>query len=206
MFVGVFARDGVGEKALRFESINEVIVSDAGPEGESPIARMAACSVPCRPACAEVSGAFCLSCPRLVNFVPRGSDMAIRCLWTDEDPVDALMTPEPALVSVSHDTDVREAARVVRKRGVGHLLVVDAGLLVGVVSYEDLLRHVERDDPVSECIRSCPWVVEGSANLARAASLMARRNVNCLPVIGPDKRVRGVVTRGDLRRVGIIIE
>jgi len=112
------------------------------------------------------------------------------------------MTLAHALVTVSSESFVRDALVVAQRAGLGHLLVVDRGKLAGVVSRSDLIAVDGEMLRVCSRISHCPWVIEERATLAEAAVLMSKRNVDCLPVVR-DKRVTGVITRGDLRRLGL---
>jgi len=55
---------------------------------------------------------------------------------------------------------------------------------------------------VSELMTSPVLVVEPSASIAEAARIMLDARVSGLPVVGPDKRLVGVVTEGDFLRRG----
>jgi CBS domain-containing protein len=50
----------------------------------------------------------------------------------------------PDVVKASPATDVRRAAGLMRRHGVGCLPVVDRGRLVGIVTVSDLLALLER--------------------------------------------------------------
>ena len=49
----------------------------------------------------------------------------------------------PRVYSVNRDTGVAVAANIMRERRIHRLLVIDKGVLVGIVSSLDLLRVVE---------------------------------------------------------------
>jgi len=202
MYVSVYAREGIAD-APRFETIRELVVPDPGPACAHPLARMAACSVPCRRGRPALSGAYCLGCPRLVNFVPRAGGLAIRCLWKDEDPVTDVMTPVESQPAVDHATSVERARETLASKGGEHLLVVDGEILVGVVRAVDLDIEGPPDEPVRARIQVWPWVVELSATVAQVIALMARRELSCVPVVGRDRKVHGLVTRTDLLALGI---
>jgi acetoin utilization protein AcuB len=73
------------------------------------------------------------------------SPVILRERWQDEFlldhvKVDACMTPDP--ITVSPDTNVEEAARLMRALKVGGLPVVKEGRLVGIVTETDILNHL----------------------------------------------------------------
>jgi len=202
MYVSVYAREG-SLQPRKFELIRELVVADPGPARAPALARMAACSVPCRRGRPALSGAYCLSCPRLVNFVPRDGGMWIRCLWRDDDPVVDVMAPVEAYTTVDHAASVTRAHELARNVDAEHLLITDGDLLVGVVRVTDLEAPGPDGETVRSRIQSWPWVVEVSAGLAQVIELMARRGVSCVPVVGRDRKVHGIITRTDLTDLGI---
>jgi len=109
----------------------------------------------------------------------------------------------------------RQSMRMARTR---HLLVVDDGRLVGILSYRDLLeRLVEPTDGeaggspsgnVSDLMTLTPSFVTPGTPLADAADRVCRYGFGCLPVLeepvtGPAEtgRLVGIVTERDLLRV-----
>ena len=121
------------------------------------------------------------------------------------------MSPDP--VTISGDTTVHEARRLLDYYGIRHLLVVDADRLVGVVSDRDVriddtsLRKAIRDGTVADlvddkrttaAIMSSPaQVIDIDASVEAAARLMLSRRISALPVVEFDNRLRGVITTTD---------
>lgn len=75
------------------------------------------------------------------------SPLVLRERWYDEFlldhvPVKACMTPNP--VTVSPDTLLVDAAKLMRDRKFGGLPVMDQGRLVGIVTETDLLNYLIR--------------------------------------------------------------
>lgn len=54
-------------------------------------------------------------------------------------PVAAHMQPKPTTLSTDHDTE--EAYRLMRQGGLNHILIVEEGLVVGLLSTKDLVRY-----------------------------------------------------------------
>lgn len=75
------------------------------------------------------------------------SPLVLRERWYDEFmldhvPVGACMTPDP--ITVTPDTLIADAARILRKNKFGGLPVVDGGRLVGIVTSSDFLDYIIR--------------------------------------------------------------
>ena len=70
-----------------------------------------------------------------------------------QTPVQALLIKIPVkqimsapVVSVSPESEVEEAAALMREHRIGSAPVVEAGRLVGILTETDLLRHIIRED------------------------------------------------------------
>jgi acetoin utilization protein AcuB len=119
------------------------------------------------------------------------------------------------VITIGADQDVFSVRRLFDERGFHHLLVVDHGKLVGVISDRDVLREAspfidtlaERAQDLATLkkrvhqIMSRDLVVaKGDDSVAHAARAMLDHGVSCLPVVTADGRVEGVVTSRDLLR------
>jgi acetoin utilization protein AcuB len=128
--------------------------------------------------------------------------------------VDTVMSRN--VVSVGPDDTLEAADALMVEKGIRHLVVLDHGRVVGVLSERDLLRSAlakvlgfgESDRHglmktirVREVVREAPVVTVPEAPLSSAADLLVRRRVGCLPVVSGDSLV-GVVTSTDLVRHG----
>ena len=107
----------------------------------------------------------------------------------------------------SPDTTLRQAAEMMRDGDYGYLPVGDGDRLVGAVTDRDIVvRGVamgyEPQTPVREVLsRSIIYCFEDD-EVAEAADLMKREQIRRLCVLNGDKRMVGVVTLGDIARVG----
>lgn len=106
---------------------------------------------------------------------------------------------------VSPETRAQEAARMATEARVRHLLVLRHRRVVGVLctcDLEDLAGleevGVHMSSPV---LTACPL-----DSLEWAAGCMQRAGIGCLPVVALTGEVLGVITRGDLRRAGVMVE
>jgi CBS domain-containing protein len=147
----------------------------------------------------------------------RGEAFRIRSMHT----VSSVMTS--AVVTVTPETTFKDAVRLLRRKRVSGLPVVDRhGQLVGIVTEADLLNKVERREPESYVLESkrhradrahAAAIDVGSAMtrdvvsirpdfpIALAAREMHTRGIKRLPVVDETGRLVGIVSRGDLLTV-----
>lgn len=126
-------------------------------------------------------------------------------------------------VSVGPDEPIGEARELMRLARVRHLLVLDAGVLVGLISYRDVLeacleaalcdaadRHESPrpdEDRVSAHMRPRPATIAPTASLREAAGCMLRLRLGCLPVVETSSgalRPIGIVSESDLLRAAYV--
>jgi acetoin utilization protein AcuB len=127
--------------------------------------------------------------------------------------VSQLMTRK--LITVSVKDSVETAVRLLRQRGVRHLLVLDGRRLVGIISDRDINRALDRRrtkkkvmnlgglyfllEPfiVAEIMTRDVVSVEPEVSAQEAASIMVDNRFGALPVVKNDKLV-GIITETDL--------
>jgi len=127
--------------------------------------------------------------------------------------VDAIMSRD--VETVDPDVSLMEIQDVLRKRGFRHLLVVEKGVLVGVISDRDVLRAVSpflntlseapRDvktlmRPAREVMRADPVSVSPDTPIEEAADMLLKHTISCLPVTSGGREIEGIVTSKDLLR------
>jgi CBS domain-containing membrane protein len=134
--------------------------------------------------------------------------------------VESIMQEDVAVVGPNDRLDL--ADDIMNLGRVRHLPVVDDDAkLVGVVSSRDLLRaslsQVLDFDPkhrrtflrgveVSEVMAGKPVTVSPDATQRHAGQLLLQRQIGCLPVVGPDCTLLGLVTETDLLRAFVSAE
>jgi CBS domain-containing protein len=126
-----------------------------------------------------------------------------------------VMTPNPR--TVTPETSVVEAAKLMTSEDVGPLPVVEGGELVGIVTDRDLVVRViaEGRDPestlVGDVCSSKPVTVSPEDDVSHALTLLAQHQVRRLPVAEGD-RIVGIVAQADIAReesnaaVGEVVE
>ena len=129
--------------------------------------------------------------------------------------VSELMSRE--LITVGPQDSVEGAVKLLRRRGVRHLLVMKKGRLVGIISDRDIKRALDPRQTrkklmdigglyflmepilVEEIMTSDPVTVAPGASAAHAAFIMVQRRFGALPVVENGRTV-GIVTETDLLR------
>jgi CBS-domain-containing membrane protein len=119
------------------------------------------------------------------------------------------------VITVSAETGIKAAARLLDEHGVSALPVVDAtGALVGIVSEADLISIETRPDPrtqatpmaptagsspttVSEVMTREVLTVSAGSQVSQAARIMLDAGVKRVPVV-EGRRVVGILSRRDL--------
>ena len=125
-----------------------------------------------------------------------------------------IMTTE--VVTIGMDETLEAVKAIFHERHFHHLIVVDAGKPVGVISDRDLLKHIspfvgismaERAQDVDTLKRRVHRImtrqlvsVEPDIPVAQAARTMIHHKVSCLPVIEGGAGLVGILTLHDLVR------
>lgn len=143
-----------------------------------------------------------------------GIDAPMATVETAGPPVAALMTGTP--MTVSPDATLARAWDLMQAHRIRHLPVVDAqGRLVGLVTHRDLLAasqstltfRAETDRvrllagaTVGDVMETHLSVTRPEEPAVAAGGRMGRHKIGCLPVLGPDGRLLGIVTQEDFLR------
>jgi acetoin utilization protein AcuB len=127
--------------------------------------------------------------------------------------VSEIMTCE--LVTVTPDDSVEEAVRLLQRRGIRHLLVVQQGKLVGIISDRDIKRTLDPRktrkkimgvgglyfllEPllVREIMTRDPVTITPQTEIRQAAWIMVQRRFGALPVVENGSLV-GILTETDV--------
>jgi len=111
-----------------------------------------------------------------------------------------------AVMSVELNTNAKDCAKAMAKRGVSCAVITQAGSAVGIVTERDLVSKVmaENIDPKNVLVRdimSTPLIsVAPEAPLADAADLMAQYRIRRLVVVDSTGALAGLITTGDIAR------
>ncbi|MDZ7745195.1 MAG: CBS domain-containing protein [Halobacteriales archaeon] len=108
------------------------------------------------------------------------------------------------LKTVTPDTLVEQAAKVMIDADVGSVLVVENdNQLAGILTRTDFVHIVAGQEPkdqtpVSSYMSDRPVTISAQASVAEAADLMVESSVHHLPVVDEDAGLIGIVTTTDL--------
>jgi acetoin utilization protein AcuB len=119
-----------------------------------------------------------------------------------------------AVVTVDMDDTLERIRDIFDHSRFHHLVVIDDGRVVGVLSDRDLLKHLspfvgnivmERPQDVNtlrkkahQIMRRRPIVARPELPVPEATQLFINEGITCLPVVGADQRLRGIVTLRDI--------
>lgn len=119
-------------------------------------------------------------------------------------PVTEIMTSTP--VTITAEATAAEAAKLMREKNIGSLVVFEEGRPTGIVTERDLVTKVAASDLQPSGVRvrdimTSPLVaVAPHAEVADAARLMSQRKIRRLPVI-QEGRLVGIITENDIIRI-----
>ncbi|MGI9175918.1 MAG: CBS domain-containing protein [Rhodothermales bacterium] len=116
-------------------------------------------------------------------------------------------------VTVSPDAILMDVRGYFSSRGIHHLLVVDEGRLVGIISDRDMLQavspfldtHTEDYRDVGTLMREAreimsrdPVTIRPDGTVEEAATLLLEYEISCLPVVSESGEVEGILTSKDI--------
>jgi len=111
-----------------------------------------------------------------------------------------------SVMAVELNTNAKDCARAMAKRGVSCAVVTQSGSAVGIITERDLVSKVlaesiEARNVLVRDIMSTPLItIRPDATLTNAAELMAQYRIRRLVVVDPTGSLVGIVTTGDIAR------
>lgn len=97
------------------------------------------------------------------------------------------------MFTLTPETAVSSARRLVLENDVHHMLVLENGTLAGIVCRDDL-RLADRNALVGDCMTSPVLCITPDTTLQEAVDIMGANDIDCLPVVTGAFLV-GIVTR-----------
>jgi len=122
------------------------------------------------------------------------------------------------VVTIDMDSSVADVRRIFEAAEFHHLVVIEAGQVVGVISDRDQLKNLspfigkmgERAQDVAGLKRRVhqimtrhPKTTRPDEPLATAGARMLRDRISCLPVVDEQGRLEGIVTLRDMAKVAV---
>lgn len=109
--------------------------------------------------------------------------------------VRSVMTANP--ICVTPRESAAAAAALMGSARIRHLLVVESGVLLGVISINDLPQYIKPQLFVIDIMTPNPICVEDTDTVDYARTLLSAHRIASLPVLR-NGRVVGIVTQADL--------
>ena len=101
-------------------------------------------------------------------------------------------------VTAKNTISVRDAARIMSKRGIGSLIITKDKKIAGIITERDIMKNVARlGNKVTGVMTKSVKTVSPEDDLNAAADLMSRYKIKRLPVVDAKKLV-GIVTATDV--------
>ncbi|MCK4902946.1 MAG: CBS domain-containing protein [Thermoplasmatales archaeon] len=114
------------------------------------------------------------------------------------------------LAIVEPDTTVLEAAKLMKKRKIGNVIVVEKKQPIGILTESDILKKVVAEgknakDVTVKTVMSTPIIVtEPYITLEEAINTMGKCSIRRLPVI-EDGKLIGIITQKDISLISPIL-
>ena len=107
------------------------------------------------------------------------------------------------IISVTPDTSVLDAIKLMANKAIGSLVVIDDDELCGILSERDYARKViikgrsSESTRVSEIMTATVFTTSSAQTVTDCMALMTEKRIRHLPVL-EDNRVIGMISIGDL--------
>jgi CBS domain-containing protein len=118
---------------------------------------------------------------------------------------DILKEKERQIVSVTPDTTVLEAIRIMVEKDIGALLVMEGEQLQGIFTERDYMKKIilqglsSKDTPVKAVMTEKIAYITPEATLEEGLAVMGEKSCRHLPVF-QDKKLVGLISIGDLAK------
>lgn len=117
------------------------------------------------------------------------------------------------VITIEMDDTLGQIQKIFEKHKFHHLLIVDDGELIGIISDRDVLKEISPHvNTISEDSRARqtlkkkahqimsrkPITVEPDTLVDDAASIMLKKNISCLPVVSLSGNIDGILSWKDI--------
>ncbi|MEE8432115.1 MAG: CBS domain-containing protein [Candidatus Desulfatibia sp.] len=125
--------------------------------------------------------------------------------------VNEIMTTK--VITIEMDDTLGQIQKIFEKHKFHHLLIVDDGELIGIISDRDVLKEISpyvntisEDSRARQTLKKKahqimsrkPITVEPDTLVDDAASIMLKKNISCLPVVSPSGNIDGILSWKDI--------
>ena len=114
------------------------------------------------------------------------------------------------LAIIDPDLTVLDAAKLMKKRKIGNVLVVQKKLPIGILTESDIIKKVvaEAKNPknvkIKEVMTTPVIIVDSFFTLEKAMKTMGKCNVRRLPVVENNELI-GIITQRDISRISPVL-
>ncbi|MBK7317818.1 MAG: CBS domain-containing protein [Anaerolineales bacterium] len=111
------------------------------------------------------------------------------------------------LHTASPDISLSDVLKILRVNRISGVPVVEDEKLVGVISIEDIVRALQNNDlteTVGQYMTRELVTVSNFESIVKAMQTFAEKHVGRLPVVNEEKKLVGMITKGDITR-GILV-
>jgi acetoin utilization protein AcuB len=108
-----------------------------------------------------------------------------------------------ALVVIKPNASVIKAQILLKEHNISHLPVMEKEKLLGIITEQDIKRLVVPSETllVKNIMTRDPVTVPWDYTIGEAAEILIEHDISALPVIDPNGKIAGIITKGDLFRV-----
>jgi len=132
---------------------------------------------------------------QVAGSITRGEELAY------ELKIEEVMSSQPH--TIAPDNPMTDVLDLFRQEHISGAPVVNGDILVGVISMEDVIRCLRAKDseaPVSKYMSTDLITIKASDPVIEALKMFVNTHVGRLPVITPDGKLAGILTKGDITR------
>lgn len=114
-----------------------------------------------------------------------------------------LDTKQVRIISVTENTSVLEALKVMTEKNISALLVMEDTELLGIFTERDYARKLilqgksSKDTLIKEAMTASPITISLSDTIDKCMEIMTEKHIRHLPIV-VDAEVKGMISIGDL--------
>ncbi len=114
------------------------------------------------------------------------------------------------LAIIDPDLTVLDAAKLMKKRKIGNVLVVQKKLLIGILTESDIIKKVvaeaknPKDVKIKDVMTTPVIIIDSFVTLEEAMKTMGKCNVRRLPVVENNELI-GIITQKDISRISPVL-
>jgi CBS domain-containing protein/anti-sigma regulatory factor (Ser/Thr protein kinase) len=113
--------------------------------------------------------------------------------------VNSVMAKPP--ITVTPETKMEDTLELFRSKRISGAPVVNNENLIGIISIEDLIRCLQKNDlssPVSNYMSTNVYSIHGNDPVIEALKLFVNTRLGRLPVLDQDNKLIGILTKGNI--------